>query len=158
MRSLSDINFNYYIVFFILIFSLESISKSNEEIYKDLSSTKKFGFEALIENNSVSILFQPNCSSCKKQISKLRCLPKNTKITLVGSLGTEDQIKQTYLKLKAQIKQNHPGFYVQTEDLNIIGFNSNLAPQTIIYKDNKSVKFLGFKKCKFIKEALEKNI
>lgn len=128
---------------------------STEELYKDLNSAKKTNFKTLVKNNTVSVLFQPNCSSCKKQIKSLHCLPQNTEIVLVGSLGTEDKVKQAYLKITAKVQKKLPGFYVRKQNLEKIGFNSNLAPQTIIYSEKGSKKFLGFKSCKTIKKVLE---
>ena len=147
-----------FAISFSLIIVSQSFAFSSELVYKDLNSTKKTNFKTLIKDNTVSVLFQPNCSACKKQITKLGCLPKNTKVILVGSLGTEDKVKQAYLKMTAKIKKNLPGFYVQKENLKSIGFNANLAPQTIIYSEKGSKKFLGYKSCKSIKKVLEDNV
>ena len=146
-----------FVISFSLIAASQSLSFTTDLVYKDLNSAKKTDFKTLIKENSVSVLFQPNCSACKKQIAKLNCLPKNTKLILVGSLGTEDKVKQAYLKMTAKIKNKLPGFYVQKENLEHLGFNSNLAPQTIIYSEKGSKKFLGFKSCKTIKKVLENN-
>ena len=141
-------------VFFIFIFILflSSFAKQETLILKDLSSTNYSTFNDTMTNKSLAVLFQPGCSSCTKQIKNLDCLKKITsKIVLVGSLDNENKVRRSYLKKKSSFK----GYYVSQNNLSQLGFEQNIAPQTIYYSFKGRLKFTGYRSCKKIKTKIE---
>jgi len=142
--------FNFLLI--VTIFCSNTVASSGEKIFKDLNSTKYYSFKEIVADKTLSVLFQPNCSACKKQIKNLDCLSNLTKETiLVGSLSNEKKVKRSYLKKKTELK----AYFVETNKLNDIGFENFLAPQVIFYSAKKNIKFLGYKSCEKIKEKIQ---
>ena len=150
-------NFNFVLFYFLTLtaFNLaEAKTKQvkSEKILKDLSSTMFTSFEESIKDKTLAVLFQPNCSSCKKQIKNLDCLKDITnKVILVGSLANEKRVRRSYLKKKTAFR----GYYIEQSNLEKLGFDNDIAPQTIFYSIKKGLKFTGYKSCKKIKKKIE---
>jgi len=135
-----------------MFFSANSNDTKSEKILKNLSSTEFTSFNDTVTDKTLAVLFQPNCSSCKKQIKNLDCLKEVTrKIILVGSLGNENKVRRSYLKKKTSYK----GYFTQQSNLEKLGFENDIAPQTIFYSTKKGLKFIGYKSCKNVKKKIE---
>jgi len=61
----------------------EELNLYNLEL-EDLKSYTPFKTDKFLGKESLWILFQPNCSSCKKQLNDLDCLSKDTPIIALG--------------------------------------------------------------------------
>ena len=143
-------------LFFIFIFIFFSFRAFTDQAFdknlKDLSSTKFLSFKELMKNKTVAVLFQPNCNSCKKQIKRLDCLNEvASKIVLIGSFGTEEKVRRSYLKKKSAFK----GYYINGDQVTKLGFESDIAPQTIYYSSGKPLQFIGYKSCEKIKRTIK---
>lgn len=136
-----------------LFLSPEAFSKQEDKkILKDFSSTQFSSFEEIMKDKTVAVLFQPNCRSCKRQIKNLDCLKEvSSKIVLVGSFGAEEKVRRSYLKKKSEFK----GYYINEDLVTSLGFESGIAPQTVYYKSNKALQFVGYKSCKKIVKKIK---
>lgn len=123
----------------------------NQKVLKDFSSTRFFSVHEIIKKNNFAVLFQPNCSSCKRQIKDLDCLKDLvSEVVLVGSFGTIKNVRRSYMKKNTDFK----GFYIASEQVSRLGFEEGIAPQSIYYSKDKSLRFTGYESCKKIAKKI----
>jgi hypothetical protein len=72
---------------------------------ENLDSFSSFDTESLLGKQSLWILFQPNCASCKKQMDDLQCLPASIVKVAVGFGGNPEQLRKELLPSKFQGKR-----------------------------------------------------
>ena len=108
-----------------------------------LSDVHRVSLSEIKKDRSLVVVFQPDCSSCKKQIHDLSCLEKDHFIRLVGMGGSEKALRIEYRKMKT----SYPAYLADASVLKALGVESTITPQIILWRWGKQKKSFGYKKC-----------
>lgn len=118
-------------------------SRQEDFIIKSLRSAERLELQKELRHGDFLMLFQPDCSSCKAQITQLSCL--NRPIKLLGTYGSEERLQLEYKKFKTKF----PGFFIEDKILKIINPQlSSVTPQFFVVDRTKQqsivLKNLGY--------------
>ncbi|MCJ8276317.1 MAG: hypothetical protein HRT44_08665 [Bdellovibrionales bacterium] len=138
-------------IFSIITIVLISISWADTSVIS-LSDVQHTKVSELTRGNNLLIAFQPDCSSCKKQIKDLSCLDKDYKISLIGIASSEQALRKEYRKLRTP----YPAFYASPQAMMEFGLSDSVTPQILIWKNETPQLFYGYKRCREYKKAFAK--
>ncbi len=123
-------------------------SVSASPFLKSLTDSSTIKLQELKITPTIFVLFQPNCSFCRKQVKDLKCLKKKYRIVLLGAFAAEKELRDEYLKTGVSF----PAYFVSSDVLKQFDIRSKATPQ-IYYSEKGSTPIsIGFKKCEELKK------
>ena len=110
---------------------------------RDLKSAETLPLKKVLTPQTVAIVFQSDCASCRVQINDLKCLEENSNIVLLGAFSSEKKLRKELNKY--QVK--YPAYYADKDILNHLKITESATPQIIKIGLESSVRSIGRKKC-----------
>jgi hypothetical protein len=124
----------------------------------------KVGLKRLDSNQSVTwsrnsnsgpelfFMFQPDCLSCRKQASNLKCLAKgDVKIRFVATSSSESKLREEAVRMAVDDK----AFKVSAAARQVFGFSEPATPQAALYIGDQKITWLGYRRCEDIESLIE---
>gem|GEM_PF-3139778 len=131
-------------VVLIVMFLTVTDSKADSLRLRSLQDSSSVNLRSLKkEQNRVFIVFQKQCSACRKQVKELTCLKKVADVVLVGAFSTEAELRKEYKAFSTEIV----GLYGDKDFKKRFDLNIEATPQIIVQVGQKSFKVLGLKTC-----------
>ena len=119
-------------------------SKAGSLRLRSLSDSSTVKIKSLSNKQSrVFVVFQKQCSACRRQVKDLQCLKKIADVVLVGSFSTEAELRKEYKSFNTEVI----GLYGDKDFKKHFGLSLEATPQLIIQVGQKDFKVLGFKAC-----------
>lgn len=103
------------------------------------------------EPKSVALVFQPNCHSCKEQVSDLSCL--GVPVRLIGAFHHRKSLRTEYISMKTK----YPAYQANKELLKAWSVTSSVTPQIFLLDEHSHVKakLIGSRTCSELKKTLK---
>lgn len=142
--------FNKFCLSYFFLFLALDVKASTAFLMRSLSDSSQKSFQFSQLKPSLFIIFQSDCTACKKQILTLTCLDKKTPVYLLGAFQPEITLRKEYKTWQPPF----PAYYADQKVLQIFAIQDKLTPQIFIYRKEKLFKLIGLQKCHTIKKHL----
>ena len=133
-----------------LLIALSSFIFSESSLIS-LTDVSRLSIEQIKNEKTLVMIFQKDCSSCKKQVRELSCMEEDYSIKLIGVLGSEKELRKEYLRMK----KVYPAYYGNSKALNELEITPSVTPQLITWYKGKIVSFIGYKTCREYKKLFK---
>lgn len=133
---------------FSILWGIQALSAS---FLSPIGQGRPISLVELKKPTSLLLVFQENCTACRRQLADLSCLPSSVSVYLLGAFSPRAALVQEYKKMNV----SYPAYFLSSAGIRDLALSSAGTPQIVIYGARKQRRWFGYQNCAILGAALE---
>jgi len=135
----------------LLSFLVQISYASTQIILRSLSDVSTQKIKLRSDKPSLFVVFQKDCSACRRQIKNLKCIDDSVNVVLVGSFSNEKDLRVEYSKFGSRFV----GVYGDRSFRKKFRIREDVTPQLIFATAKRQDVHLGFLSCESVLKKIK---